>query len=266
MSIAYTISNKSTISSILFGALTTLLAIFDNKSFAELFFYKSYGGIIINGDNVITGIKDLVENGYSGELISNYLSGHYFLLFALVGIAVALSDEIKDKQKICLIVVTVATVLTGNISLLVLFLFFESWHLYLSVILLSALSFLASSLLDMKIGYMFNGGIIELILNINKPVYLFVGGLVFVAIGFFVAKYSHLKFGISDSLNIYIPSRLNNLVNSLGGIINIVKLNDDTIEIRNPKLVNNFELDCEIRENLVKLDSNKIGELKEYIK
>lgn len=265
MTAAYTISAKGIISTVLFAVINTALTVFDNNSFENLFFYKSYGGTLVSGNEVITGIKDLFESGYNGELISDYLTGHFFLLFALLGIALALSDELKSAQKICLITVTVCAVFSGNMSLLLLFLFFESWHIFFSAVLLSALSYLSASLLDIRVGYLLDGGIFEMILNINKPVYLIVGCLVFVAIGYFCAKYTSLKFGISDRLNVYIPTRLNRLVHSLGGIVNIIKINDDTVEVRNPKLVNNFEIDCEIRENIIKINDEKIKELKEYI-
>lgn len=265
MTVAYAVSNKGIISSVIFSIIKTALSLFGNTGFADLFFYKSYGGTAIIDNELITGIKDLFENGYSGELIADYCSGHFFLLFALVGVTLALADMLKGIQKICLIVTACCAVLSGNISLLLLFIFFESWHFYLSVILMSALSYISAVLLDIRAGYLFNGGIAELIINIDKPLYLIVGGLVFVAIGFFAAKYSALKFGISDSLNIYIPTRLNRLVNSLGGIVNIIKVDNDTVEVRNPKLVNNFEIDCEIRENLVKIDDEKITQLKEYL-
>lgn len=266
MTLAYTISNKGILSSVLFSAVKALLSLFDNDSFADLFFYKSYGGTSIIDNELITGTKDLFQNGYSGEHIADFLTGHFFLLFALVGITLAFADNLKGNQKICLIITACCAVISGNTSLLVLFIFLESWHFLLSIILISVLSYLSSVLLDIRIGYLFNGGIIELILNINKPLYLIAGGLVFVAIGFFAAKYTILKFGISDSLNIYIPTKLNRLVKSLGGIVNIVKIDNDTIEVRNPKLVNNFEIDCEIRENLVQIDDEKINELKEYLK
>lgn len=266
MNLAYAISNRGVATSILFGIVSTLLSLFGNTSFSDLFFYKSYGGTIIVNDEIITGLKDMVENGYSGEYISALMTGHYFLIFALVGIALSLADELKSSQRVTLIVVTACAVLSGNISLLLLFLFLESCHMLISALFISALSYLAAALLRICSAYLFSGGAVELVMNIDKPVYLIVGGVVFVAIGYFTAKYSCLKFGISDSLNTYIPSRLNRLVQSLGGILNIVKIDNDLVEIRNPKLVNNFEIDCEIKENIVKVNDEKIKELAEYIK
>ena len=265
MSIAYAVSGKGKLSAILFGMISTAFSLFDSDNFCNLFFYKSYGGTIVSGDEVITGIKDLVSSGYDGALIADYLSGHYFVIFALLGIVFALSDELKGSQKICLIAVSVLSLLSGNISLLILFLFLEGWHLFLAVLLIGALSFFTASLLDIRAPYLLNGGFIELLFNFDKPVYIFAGGLVFVAIGYFTAKYLLLKFGISDILNTYIPTKLNKLVKSLGGIVNIVKVTDEAVEVRNPKLVNNFDIDCEIRENLVQISNDNLENLREYI-
>lgn len=265
MNVAYSISGKGIITAVLFGVISAALSLFGNNSFADLFFYKSYGGTAIINDELVTGIKDLVAGGYNGELVSELLTGHYFLLFALAGIAFSLADELKSTQKVCLIIVAVSAVISGNIQLLILFIFLEGWHMYFSIMLMSALSFIAANLLKIQSAYLFSGSIIELFANIDKPVYLIFTGLVFVAIGFFTAKYSCLKFGISDSLNTYVPSRLNKLVNSLGGIVNIIKITDDIVEVRNPKLINNFEIDCEIKGNSVKINDEKIEELKEYI-
>ena len=266
MTLAYAISKKGIITSILFAVIKTILSLFGSNSFSELFFYKSYGGSIIIGDELITGVKDLFENGYSGPLISQLMSGNLFLLFAIIGVMLLLCDELKGAQKITFIVVSTCAVLSGNISLFLLFLFLESWHLLISFVLISALAYLSAAMLDLSIGYNLNGSIIEMIMNINKPVYAVLGGLVFVAIGYFVAKYNYLRFGISDSYNVYYPTKYNKIVNSFGGIVNIIKIDGDLVEVRNPKLINTFDLDCQIKENIVKTDSEEVKELGEYLK
>ncbi|MCD7796308.1 MAG: hypothetical protein LUG95_01395 [Clostridiales bacterium] len=67
-----------------------------------------------------------------------------------------------------------------------------------------------------------------------------------------MTKYAYEKHGISDCVNIYIPTRFNRIVDELGGVANIVRFKGDTIEVRNPKLVNNLSFDCEIEENIKK--------------
>ena len=89
--------------------------------------------------------------------------------------------------------------------------------------------------------------------------------IVFVAIGYFVSKYFYEKYGVSSCFNIYIPKRLRKTVSSLGGVQNIIRISNDLIEVRNPKLINEIDLKCEVKENQIKIDLNKISDLKEYL-
>ena len=100
---------------------------------------------------------------------------------------------------------------------------------------------------------------------INKPVYLFSIGIVFVALGYFLTRYFFEKFAFSSSVNVYIQKRLKAIVAKLGSISNIIKINDDFIELRNPKLVDTINFECEINENKIKIDKSLIDDLKEYI-
>lgn len=265
MDTARFVSDKGLVTAVLFSVISTALCLFGSTGFNDLFYYKSYGGTIVKDDSVITGIKDLFENGYNGEQLADYMTGHYFLLFVILGVMLALADELKAVQKICLIVTMLCSFISGNISLALFFVFLESPFLFILITIISAICHITSHLLDIRMGYLFSGGIIEMFGSIDKPVYFFVCAVVFVAIGYFVTRYSNIKAGISDCLNIYIPTRFNNLLNALGGIVNVIKVNDDVAEVRNPKLVNTFDLKCEIRENLVKVEDDKIKELGEYL-
>ncbi len=265
MGAARFVSDKGLVTAVLFSVISTVLCLFGSNSFNELFYYKSYGGTIVKYDNVITGIKDLFENGYSGEQLADYMTGHYFLLFVILGVMLALADELKAVQKICLLITMLCSFISGDISLALFFVFLESPFLFILITIISAICHVTAHLLDIRMGYLFSGSIVEMFGSIDKPVYFFVCAVVFVAIGYFVTRYSNIKAGISDCLNIYIPTRFNHLLNALGGIVNVIKVNDDVAEVRNPKLVNTFDLKCEIRENLVKVEDDEIKELGEYL-
>lgn len=265
MGAARFVSDKGLVTAVLFSVISTVLCLFGSNSFNDLFYYKSYGGTIVKDDNVITGIKDLFENGYSGEQLADYMTGHYFLLFVILGVMLALADELKAVQKICLLITMLCSFISGDISLALFFVFLESPFLFILITIISAICHITAHLLDIRMGYLFSGSVVEMFGSIDKPVYFFVCAVVFVAIGYFVTRYSNIKAGISDCLNIYIPTRFNHLLNALGGIVNVIKVNDDVAEVRNPKLVNTFDLKCEIRENLVKVEDDKIKELGEYL-
>lgn len=265
MSTARFVSDKGIVTAVLFSVISTILSLFGSNSFNELFYYKSYGGTMVKDDNVLTGIKDLFENGYSGEQLADYMTGHYFMLFVILGVMLALADELKAVQKVCLLITMLCSFVSGNISLALLFIFIESPFLFILITIISAVCSVTSHLLDIRMGYLFSGGIAELFTSLDKPVYFFVCAVVFVAIGYFVTRYSNVRAGISDCFNTYIPTRFNHLLGALGGIANIIKISEDVAEVRNPKLVNTFDLKCEIRENLVKVEDEKLKELGEYL-
>lgn len=265
MSLSRLISGKGLFSPVLFSVTDNILSLFGIDTLKDMIFYKSYGGSVVYGGEIVTGVKDLFVSGYSGELVSAYLSGHYFLLFALAGIALSLFFTLKGAQRYILLAVTVGAVVSGNISILLLFLFLESPFLFFSVLFIGAIAYLSAYVLKLGIGYTFNGGMIEMIMNLNNPVYLLAGGVVFVAIGYFIFKFSFEKHGISDSLNYYIPTRLTPFVKALGGINNIIRYKDNGLEVRNPKLIDTVSIECEISENIVTSKDKRLIELKEYL-
>ncbi|MCH5321261.1 MAG: hypothetical protein J1E36_05830 [Eubacterium sp.] len=265
MSLSQLISGKGFFSPVLFSVSDNILSLLGIDTLKDMIFYKSYGGSLIYGEEIVTGVKDLFSAGYNGELVSAYLSGHYFLLFALAGMAISLFSTLKGTQRYILLVVTACAVFSGNINILLLFFILESPFLFFSILLIGALAYLSAYILELSVGYIFNGGIVEMIMYIDKGVYLLAGGIVFIAIGYFVFKFSFEKYGISDTLNCYIPTRLSSFVKALGGINNIIRYKDNALEVRNPKLIDTVSIECEISENIVTSKDKRLIELKEYL-
>lgn len=265
MSLAQMISGKSYFSAVLFSVFDNIFSLFGIDTLKDMIFYKSYGGSIIYGGEIVTGAKDLFAAGYKGDIISTYLSGHYFLLFSVLGISAAMLANLKGIQKYVLIIVGASAIISGNMGIVLLFFFLESPFLFIAVLFIGAIAYLTALILNLGVGYIFNGGVIEMIMNFDNPVYLLAGGVVFVAIGYFVYKFIYEKYGISDCLNLYIPTRLSSFVKGLGGIANIVRYKNDGLEVRNPKLIDTVKIDCEINENIVKTTDDRMIELKEYL-
>lgn len=259
------ISGKGIFSSVAFSAIDSIFTDFDIDSFKNIFFHKSFGGTMFMNDEIVTGAKDLFSSGYDGKYVSTYLSGHYFSLFLIAGIGASLFKKMKGSQKIVIAVTVICAVLSGNFFLFYILIFLESPFLFLSAVMLNILCFVSSYILNLGMGYILNGSVFEMLMYLDNGVYLFAGGAVFVCIGFFTTAYIIEKHGISDCLNTYIPNRLKNVVTNLGGITNIIRFKDNTAEVRNPKLVNTLELNCEIDENIIKCNSEGFAELKEYI-
>lgn len=259
------ISDKAYFSPVLFGVVDNIFSLLDIDTFREMIFNNSYGGSVLIGDEIVTGVKDMLKAGYSGKLVSTYLSGHYFLLFSLSGISAALFFDLKGVQRYVLLATAVCAVISGNLTFLLLFLFLESPYLFAAVLILSAGAYLAAYVIDLGMGYLADGGITEMIIYSDKLVYLLAGGVVFVAIGYFVYKFVFEMHGISDCCNVYIPTRLNGFVTALGGMSNIIRYKDGGIFVRNPKLVDTVSVECEIDENFIKTEDERLDELREYL-
>ena len=236
MVISTFISNKGNLSSALFGLLNTVLSAFDVSSFSDMFYYKSFGSSTVIGTNVISGAINLFKNDISSNSVNMYLSGHSYLIF-----------------------------LFGNVNYFLFYIFIESPYMFFSICVMASLCYFSAAIIQISSGFIYGGGIFEILLNSDKYVYLITGSIVFVAIGYFVSKYFYEKYGVSSCFNIYIPKRLRKTVSSLGGVQNIIRISNDLIEVRNPKLINEIDLKCEVKENQIKIDLNKISDLKEYL-
>lgn len=265
MVVAAFVSDKGNISSALFGFINTLLSPFDFKSFENMFYFKSFGSSIVVDNKVISGAINIFNNNVKSQSIITYLSGHSYLIFLIVGVFSSLVKELNGFEKLIFIVLFTSAVLCGNINLFMLFIFLESPYLFLSMCAVASLCYFCASIVKISVGFSFGGGIFEILINADKYIYLITISVVFVAIGYFVTKYFYEKYGISSLLNIYIPNKLKKTVSSLGGVQNIIRFNDASIEVRNPKLVDEIALDCEIKENNIKINKSIIDDLKEYI-
>lgn len=265
MVISTFISNKGNLSSALFGLINTVLSAFDVSSFSDMFYYKSFGSSTVIGTNVISGAINLFKNDVSSNSVNMYLSGHSYLIFLLSGAFSFLNTKLKGFEKFVFIIVFASMFLCGNVNYFLFYIFIESPYMFFSICVMASLCYFSAAIIQISSGFIYGGGIFEVLLNSDKYVYLITGSIVFVAIGYFVSKYFYEKYGVSSCFNIYIPKRLRKTVSSLGGVQNIIRISNDLIEVRNPKLINEIDLKCEVKENQIKIDLNKISDLKEYL-
>lgn len=263
--LSQSVSDKGIISSVLFSVVDGLSTIIDGSLFREIFFTKSPGGAVFYNGEIITGVKDLFKEGYRGRLVSAYLSGHYFTLFAAFGMAYSLFSKLKNQQKYSLIFTASSAIFSGNIYLFSLFLFLQSPFLFFGLMLLNILSYITAYLMNITVGYIYNGSLIEMLINIRNPLYIIAVGIIFICLGYFLTNFITEKHCISDFLNIYIPKDLTDTVENLGGVGNIIRLKDNRVEVRNIKLINTLKLECKLEENEVEIDNDIYSRLSEYI-
>ena len=102
-------------------------------------------------------------------------------------------------------------------------------------------------------------------MNFVGNILLPVVGIVITVLSYFVFRYSIIKYDVSESENLYIPHRLKNVVEALGGIHNIIRLRDNGVELRNIKKVNTLKISGEMKENIFVTDDPKVVALGEYL-
>ncbi len=259
------VSNKGVFSSSSFGLINTFLSAFDIKEFQNMFYFKSFGTGTVIDNSVISGAVNLFKSNIISKSVSSFLSGRYYLLFLLSGVFSILLTKVKGISKITLTALFICMLLSGNIGFILLFIFLENVYLFLSVCVLSSLCYLCADIVNLGIGFTLNGSVFEMFAYINKPVYLFSIGIVFFSLGYFVSRYFWEKVGISSAVNVYIPKRLKESVSKLGGVSNILRINELEIEVRNPKMVDTINFDCEVKENKIIVEKSLIDNLKEYL-
>lgn len=261
MSLAELTSGKGIISAVLYIVISLICSLLGIKGYDGCFWYKSYGGAQLINEKIVTGISDLFLSGYRGSLLTDYLSGKYILLFALLGIGLFVTTKLSGDRRIAFLFVLICSVFSGNLSLLLLSLLLLSAHLFFCVITLGVLSSIVGFTLDIRIGMIFNAGLIESLSYINKPVYFVLVCVVITFLGYFTAKYSFEKYSFSCVYQISIPTRLEPTVKALGGLENIIRINDCKIEVRNIKLVNELQCGIIIEDNKVMFENDEITKL-----
>ena len=127
----------------------------------------------------------------------------------------------------------------------------------------SDFSYVAASLLKLSIGFEAMPSVIQLFKYINSPAYFFITGFVLGLLSYFTARLIILRFNISWGN--YYPENVRSIITALGGEANIVKINFDTLTVKNVNLVNILLLDCNISGNNVLLNERDFGLIKEYL-
>lgn len=175
--IIYILSDFVKHSSIKFALTDYIFKTFGIYDFNDLFLYKSPGGAIYSGNLIVTGAANIFKIYPQYENVSKYLTFQYFLLFS----SLALCTLLCIKQRNTTLCVVMATsFLTGNITPILVYLLFTQPINYLILMLFGCVLNIAAVVLNVKIGFVNNPSIFELlILNENKIYSFFVCLLVY---------------------------------------------------------------------------------------
>ena len=117
--------------------------------------------------------------------------------------------------------------------------------------------------MDIRVGFIDNASVIEMIKYMSDTGYFLAVGLVCGALVYFISKYAVEKYDF-DTYR-FIPPSVKKLLDALGGAENIEKAENDYVTVYNPNLVNILKIDCEVCENKIMLSDDDLNTIKEYI-
>ena len=246
----------------LFGSVSAFSELFVSDELSRLFFYKSYSeSLLINGE-IVSGVKNIFTR-LADNSVSLYLSGKYFVsVFLSLGLLAAVFNRVHSDERLSFIILIACAVLTGDIRLLSLFVLLYNPLVYAVYLIAISASYFAAQVLDIRAGYLDNGGLIELIRYIDKPAFLIITGLVLAVTMYFAARLVIAKMDLGAE--VYYPKNARAVIEALGGGENIDYIRGEKVIVRNPNLINILTLDCDIKANTVTLYKDDFDLIKPY--
>lgn len=115
------------------------------------------------------------------------------------------------------------------------------------------------------LGFLQNGGIVEFLLHNSSGALPYLVGVTFCVLAYFVSRYAVVRYGIAEHSCVWLPEDLRPLVQELGGLQNILAIENDGVQVRNSKRVNTLLLEGELKEDRFITDDPQIQTLKEYL-
>lgn len=249
-----------------FGALSDAYNFMFGNLFSDLFYFKDYGGATVINNSLAVGAVNIFKTDTTEpqSAVSTYLTARYFAnIFLPVGIYLSLFKKIKSRFSTPLFLSLVVSVFFGNNILFLLFIFFYNPFLFIAFAVTEALASLGASLVDIRLGFVDNASVIEMIKYMKSGGYFLAVGFVCAALAYFISKYAVEKYDF-DTYK-FMPPYVKKLFDSLGGAENIEKAESDCLVVYNPNLVNILKVDCEINENKITLDDDDLKTVKEYL-
>lgn len=258
------LGSSTAVSGVVFGVLNTLLRPLSG-AFEQPVYLHSAGGTVWLDGQILTGAKTIFAAKPDRLATALFLSGKGLQLFLLPGFALTLADCGKTRSKAALALFIAGCVLSGHTELFTLFLALESPFLLLAFAGLTGGCYLVSVLLNLHWGFLQNGGIVEFLLHNSSGALPYLVGVTFCVLAYFVSRYTVVRYGIAEHSCVWLPEDLRPLVQELGGLQNILAIEDDGVQVRNSKRVNTLLLEGELKEDRFITDDPQIQTLKEYL-
>lgn len=250
----------------LFGVINNIYSVLFGNNYNDLMLNKDYSLSILIDNQLVVGAKNafLFNTKNPVSAISVYMSGKYLVnIFITIGAFVSLYKKLEFNELSAFTLVSIVAIIFGDVKLLSLFILLYNPIIYLGYLFMIFVAYFVCNMLDIRIGYQFNGSIIELFKYGQKWIYFILCGAIIAVMTYFVFKIILSKYDLSQ--NKILPKEVKKLIASLGGEDNIEKVTDISVIVKNPNLINVLKLDCDIKENIVTLYYDELELLKQYM-
>ena len=248
----------------LFGAVNNAYPLLFSDNLSALFYHKDYSGSAYSNGRIISGVIDMFSaQKAAGVNASKYLSGKYFVnIFLSTGVFALLYQRLEREQKNAFLLSFLLALIFGDVRLFSLFLLIYNPLMYLGFLILIFISYFTAYLLDIRMVFMRNGSLFELIKYRDKLGYFIIAGLVLCILTYFAQSIILSKFDFQSRK--ILPYEVRKIISALGGERNIERIQGDEIHLKNPNLIDILRLDCEIRGSTVILNNDDIKSVKEF--
>lgn len=249
----------------LFGVVNNLYSLLFSDSFGDLFYTKDYSSATMIGEKLVAGVKNvfIADSKNPASAVAVFMTGKYIVnIFVTLGVFVALYSHFDNVELSAFSLLVILSLVFGDIKLLSLFVLVFNPMLYVGFLAMIFVSYLLPALLDIRIGFVDNGSIIELFKYGNNFGYVLLSGIVIGVMTYFLFQMIISKFDIQKRK--ILPKEVRRIVNALGGEKNIQKITKDKLIVKNPNLINVLTLDCDIMQNEVTLHYGELELLKQF--
>lgn len=254
------------------GSRGTLFALFENpldlllnSKFSSLIYFTDYSTAQIIDEKIVSGVINVfkADTANPSVTVARLLTGKYYVnIFITVGMYLYIFKRVGRRELNCITLLALLSVAFGNSTLFAFFILLYNPILYFAYLAVSGLSYLISSLVDIRIGFVGSASVFELIRYGNRWVYFILIGFVIGFISYLSAMIVNTKYPFQDK-KIY-PKEVKVIIGALGGGDNIERLTANRVIVKNPNLIDIIKLDCDVHQNEIKLLYDDFDLLKKY--
>ena len=202
----------------LFGLFDNLYLMLFGTQFRDIVLTKSYSTAQIVGGNIVSGALNVFKATAKNPTVSTslFLSGKYFLnIFVTVGAYLAFVKKMDLREQVAFSSAALIAILFGKTELFLIYILCFNPISYFAYLAIAFVSYLTASFLDLRLGYLENGSLIELFKYSNNMLYFVIAGTVLAALTYFLFRIVITKYDFESKM--ILPRVTNKLVKALGG-------------------------------------------------